>query len=112
MRAELFAVRTRVAQGLPVVGRWFVVSDFGQVSAGSRDAVAYLWEIQPGEETRRIVVYISGTAMASDDRGLPQEVVAAKNTHGRSVLSSLVGLDDPPAEVMATTAGISLTLPY
>jgi hypothetical protein len=111
MRAELLAVRTRVAQGLTVVGRWFVVRDRGPVPAGRRDAVAYAWEIQRGDEIRQIVVYISGTAMASDDRGLPQEVVAAKNTHGRSVLTGLVGLDDPPAEVMATTAGISLGLP-
>jgi hypothetical protein len=111
MRAELLAVRTRVAQGLPVVGRWFVVRDSGKVPAGRRNADAYLWEIQRGDEIRQIVVYISGTAMASEDGGLPQEVVAAKNTHGRSVLSGLVGLDDPPAEVMATTAGISLTLP-
>ena len=50
-------------------------------------------------------------AMASDDGGLPDEVVAAKNTRGRSVLSTLVGLDDPPREVMVTTAGVSLTLP-
>jgi hypothetical protein len=49
--------------------------------------------------------------MDSEDRGLPEEVVAAKNTHGRSVLSTLVGLDDPPSDVMVTTAGISLTLP-
>jgi len=111
MRAELLAVRTRLAQGLTAVGRWFVVRDLGQVSAGRRDAVAYLWELQRGEETRRIVVYISGTATESDDGGLLQEVVAAKNTHGRSVLSSLVGLDDPPTEVMVTTAGISHTLP-
>lgn len=108
IRQELIAARTRIAQGLPVRGRWMIVA--GQVSAGRRDAVAYLWEIRRGEEMQRITVYVSGTAMASDDRGLPDEVVAAKNTRGRSVLSTLVGLDDPPREVMVTTAGISLTL--
>ncbi|MGH2763550.1 MAG: toll/interleukin-1 receptor domain-containing protein [Thermoleophilaceae bacterium] len=111
IRQELTAARTRIAQGLPVRRRWMVVADHGQVSAGRRDAVAYLWEVQRGQETRRITVYISGTAMASDDGGLPGKVVAAKNTRGRSVLSTLVGVDDPPREVMATTAGISLTLP-
>jgi hypothetical protein len=111
IRQELIAARTRIAQGLPVTGRWMIVADHGQVSAGRRDAVAYLWKVQRGEETQRITVYVSGTAMASDDRGLPDEVVAAKNTRGRSVLSTLVGLDDPPREVMVTTAGISLTLP-
>jgi hypothetical protein len=49
--------------------------------------------------------------MESSNDGLPQEVVAAKNTHGRSVLATLVALDDPPSQVMVTTAGISLTLP-
>jgi len=49
--------------------------------------------------------------MESADEGLPQEGVAAKSTHGRSVLSTLVSLDDPPRQVMVTTAGISLTLP-
>lgn len=111
IREELLAVRTRIAQGLPVISRWLFVGGEGQVSAGSRDATAYLWVIQRGQETRRITVLISGTAMDSDNGGLPDEVVAAKNTRGRSVLSTLVGLDDPPREVMVTTAGISLTRP-
>jgi hypothetical protein len=111
IREELRSARTRVAQGLPVVGRWMVTTDFGQVDSGGRDATAYLWGIQRGEETRMITVYISGTAMVTADHGLPQEVVAAKNTRGRSVLGTLVGLDDPPRHVMVTTAGISLTLP-
>ena len=61
IRQELIAARTRLAQGLPVRGRWMIVADHGQVSAGRRDAIAYLWEIQRGEETRRITVYVSGT---------------------------------------------------
>lgn len=111
IRQELSAARTRIGQGLPVRGRWMVVADHGQVSAGRRDAAAYLWAVQRGDETRRITIYVSGPAMSSDDRGLSDEVVAAKNTRGRSVLSTLVGLDDPPREVMVTTAGISLTPP-
>jgi hypothetical protein len=112
IRQELIAVRTRIAQGLPIRDRWLIDADFGQVSAGLRDAAAYLWQIRRGEQTRRITVYVSGTVLAiADDRGLPKEVVEAKNSHGRSVLGQLVGLDDPPAEVMVTTAGISLTLP-
>jgi hypothetical protein len=111
IRQELISARTRIAQGLRVRGRWMIVADHGEVSAGGRDAVAYRWELQRDEETQRITVYVSGTAMASDDRGLPDDVVAAKNTRGRSVLGMLVGLDDPPREVMVTTAGVSLTLP-
>jgi hypothetical protein len=111
VREELLAVRTRVAQGLPIVRRWLVASGGERVDAGNRDASAYLWGLRRGEERRNIVVFISGTVMESANEGLPEEVAAAKNTAGRSVMSTLVGFDDPPRQVMVTTAGVSLTLP-
>jgi hypothetical protein len=112
LREELRSVRSQVAQGLPVVRRWMIVRDHGEVSASSRDATAYLWEIaREGDEDRRVMVYISGSAMASENSTLPKEVADAKDTHGRSVLSALVAVDDPPREVMVSTAGISWTLP-
>ncbi len=111
MRAELLAVRTRVAQGLPIVGRWLIVADEGEVSSGGRDASAYLWRIQRGAETRPVTVFISRTAMASANDHLPQEVAAAKNTHGRSVVPQVVGLDEPPTTMSVTTAGIRFGLP-
>lgn len=111
MRAELLAVRTRIAQGLPVVGRWLVVGSDGEVSSQGRDATAYLWWLQRGEERKPVTVFISRTAMASSNEHLPEEVAAAKNTRGRSVLSQVVGLDDPPTQVSVTTAGIRFGLP-
>jgi hypothetical protein len=108
---EMRSVRTQVAQGLPVTGRWTIDANFGQVDPGSRDAVAYLWQIRRGDETRRIQVFISGTAMAVLNESLPREVADAKETHGRNVVVTLLALDDPPDKVMATTAGIRLTLP-
>ena len=49
--------------------------------------------------------------MVSADEHLPREVAQAKATNGRSVVGTLVALDDPPGEVMVSTAGVSLTLP-
>jgi len=105
---ELKAVRTRVAQGLPLVKRWEVVAEHGEVSAGQRDGFTFLWGLQRGEETRRITVFFSGTAMSVDDEDLPAAVVDAKTTRGRSALRAVVGLDDPPREITVTTAGITL----
>ena len=48
--------------------------------------------------------------MASANEYLPKEVAAAKNTHGRSVLSQVTGLDDPPKQVSVSTAGIAFGL--
>jgi hypothetical protein len=73
MRAELIAVRTRIAQGLPVAGRWLVVGSEGEVPAAGRDATAYLWWLQRGEERKPVTVFISGTAMASSNEHLPDE---------------------------------------
>jgi len=111
IRAELQSVRAQVAQGLEVTHRWTIDADMGQMNAGRRDAVSYLWQIRRGDDTRRIQVFISGTAMDSGNDGLPQEVAQAKDTHGRSVVATLIALDEPPEQVMVTTAGVSLTLP-
>lgn len=102
---ELQSVRTQVAQGLPVTPRWSIDADLGKVPV-RRDADAYLWGIARGDESARVTVYISRTASASDNEALPREVVAAKETHGRSVVTSLLSLDEPPSEVMVSTAGI------
>jgi TIR domain len=111
LREEMRSVRTQVAQGLPVTRRWAIVADTGERVPVRRDAVSYLWPIRRAEEQRLIQVYISRTALMSEDEHLPREVVEAKQTNGRSSVTTLLGLDDPPEEVMVTTAGISLTLP-
>jgi TIR domain len=111
IREELRSVRTQVAQGLPVRRRWTISHDLGAGPPRPRDAVSYLWQIDRGEETRVIEVYISRTAMQSANEHLPPEVVRAKDTNGRSVVVTLLGMDDPPEELMVSTTGISHTLP-
>jgi hypothetical protein len=49
--------------------------------------------------------------MESANEYLPREVAQARGTGGRGVVANLLGLDDPPAEVMVSTAGVSLTMP-
>ena len=103
---ELLSVRTQVAQGLPVRPRWTIDANLSPVSPGRRDAIAHSWLLARGDETFEVVVYISRTAFQSDDGGLPSEVVAAKRTNGRSLVTTLLSLDEPPGEVMVSTAGI------
>src|SRR5712691_7610189 len=62
---ELRAARAQIAQGLPLMQPWVVDADLGQVGAGRRDAVSYLWQIRRGDETKRVQVFISGTALES-----------------------------------------------
>jgi hypothetical protein len=108
---ELRSVRTQVARGLPVTQRWTIAGNLGQVSAGNRDSVSYLWEIRRGDQTERVQIFISRTAMASSNEHLPQEVAQAKETEGRSIVVTFLGVDDPPRRVSVTTAGVSTTMP-
>jgi hypothetical protein len=106
LQEELRSVRAQLAQNLPVTRRWVIQETYARVNAGSSDAIAFQWTISRGEETRPIVVYISGTVMASDDEHLPRDVVDAKQSHGRSALLTLLPLDNLPSELMVHTAGI------
>jgi len=89
--------------GLP----WTIERGPLAVAPTGRDAEGYGWEIQRQGEGRRVIVWISGSAMASTT-GLPDEVIQAKATRGRSVVERLVMTDDPPTEVLAATYGIRL----
>ena len=59
----------------------------------------------------KFTVYISGTALAVTPESLPPEIAAARENNGRNIVFDLLGLDDPPSQVMATTAGLSRVMP-
>ena len=107
LREELRSVRKQLELGLPVTRRWRIAADHGAVNAGGRDAEAYLWQVAREGETRRITVYIAGTVVASGNEYLPAQVAEAKRTHGRGAILGLLPLDEPPSEVLVTTAGVA-----
>jgi hypothetical protein len=94
-----------------VVARWRITAGPDEVPSGGRDANAYRLQIERGGESRAIVVYISGTAMASSNEHLSADVVAAKTTRGRTVVTNLLSVDEPPREVMVSTEGARWELP-
>ena len=77
LRAELRSVRTQLAQGLPVTRRWAIDDYLGKMPT-RRDAVLHLWQIRRGDETERVEVFITASAIASTV-GLPAEVVDAED---------------------------------
>jgi len=85
---------------------WAIEGRATTVPSSGRDADGFAWTLRRGDETRRIVVWISGSAMASSDSGLLREVVQAKQTKGRSVLGALLSQDSPPIEVLVSTYGV------
>ena len=91
--------------------RWVIDDYLGTIDPGNRDASAHLWGLRRGEQTFRIAVYISGTAMEVDNKALPPDVAQAKWTNGKSVVTNVLSLDEPPIEVMVSTDGVRFSLP-
>jgi hypothetical protein len=110
IRDELLSARTQVAQGLPVTRRWVIDSYLGTAPV-RRDAICHQWRIARGDEARLVEVYISRSAIASDNEHLPREVAEAKASNGRSVVVTFLGRDHPPEEITVTSVGISDKLP-
>lgn len=71
-----------------------------------RDAVGWVWELYgENDESRRILVEVSGTAMAVAPEYLPEETRLARETSGRSEVERVLELDDPPRRVSLGTTG-------
>lgn len=88
---------------------WHLTDDAGPFTAPweGKDAVGWVWEILNDDETesRRVLVEVSGTAMAVADEFLPRETADAKNTEGRSEVEKVLGEVDPPRRITLGTTG-------
>ena len=86
---------------------WSIEGGARAVSSQGRDGTGHSWRLRRGEETHSVIVWISDSAMASVDAGLPTDVVQAKRTSGRSALEAVLTKEHLPAEINVTSGGIS-----
>jgi hypothetical protein len=80
----------------------------GKLSAEGRagvDASGWVWELSRGDETRRVLVEITGTALASNASFLPADTRAAITSEGRSALDSVLASDEPARVITCGTDG-------
>jgi hypothetical protein len=96
---------------LQAVPEWEIVGPFEAPWEG-RDVVGWAWELHRGYEIRRVVVEVSGTAIAVAPETLPEETRLARETQGRSEIERLVETQDPPARIRLGTTGYLGTPPF
>ncbi len=89
--------------GGPYAGPWF-----------ERDSVAWVWELQRSEddEPGRIIVEVSGTAMAVTPDSLPTETREARATQGRSEVEKHLTDDELPPLITLGTTGYITAAPF
>lgn len=84
---------------------WTINGNLGPRSRSGVDASGWLWEIARDGEARRVLVEISGSALASTESSLPGETAAAIRTEGHTEVLKVLRLDQPPQVIACGTMG-------
>lgn len=86
---------------------WRIVSFAEGASAG--DYRAWLHEIETERGGRHTIeARVTGTAWVSADAGLPEAVAAAKQSHGRTAVETVLSWGRPPRLITVTTDWITI----
>jgi hypothetical protein len=75
------------------------------------DGTTHVITIKREDETRKVRVWVTGSALASDPRTLPLDVAEALRTCGRSVLRGELRKPDPPEHVIVSTTSVERRIP-
>jgi hypothetical protein len=70
------------------------------------DGITHVITIKRDDETRKVRVWVTGSARSADPRSLPPRVAEAVRTSGRSTLRGELSKEDPPAHVIVSTTSI------
>lgn len=85
---------------------WRITDGPDPASRASVDATGWRWQIERAEgENRRLLIEVSGSAMAVDPRTLPDDARNARETEGRSAVEGILERDDPPGRISFSTHG-------
>ena len=85
---------------------WRLVSGPEKGPWEGKDVVGCVYDLEADDgRAKRVLVAVSGPAMASDDEALPPGTVNAKRTRGRSAVEDVLDRVEPPRKITFTTQG-------
>jgi hypothetical protein len=84
---------------------WEIIGSLGPYARSGFDAGGWLWEIQRDGDAKRVLVEVTGSALASSIDSLPEDTRTAIQTDGRSEVAKILDLTDPPRVIVCSTAG-------
>jgi hypothetical protein len=70
------------------------------------DGVTHVITLKREDESRKVRVWVTGSACKADPRTLPLDVAEALRTSGRSALRGALDEPEPPQHVIITTASV------
>ena len=72
-----------------------------------RNGMMFVWRIVRRAEPRNVEVFLTSDVLEFVE-GLPADLAVAVQTRGRSVVESLLTMDDPPQRMLVATDGITV----
>jgi hypothetical protein len=84
---------------------WQIVGNLGPYARSGFDAGGWLWEIEREDVAKRVLVEITGTALAVSREYLPDETRAAIETEGQSEVDKVLAANEPPRVIVCGTMG-------
>lgn len=84
---------------------WQIVDNLGPYARSGFDASGWLWEIERGDQAKRVLVEITGTALASSEGSLPEDTRVAIETQGQSEVTKILEFEEPPRVIVCSTTG-------
>lgn len=84
---------------------WHIAGTLGPYARSGYDASGWLWEIERDHVAKRVLVEVTGTALAVSREYLPEDTRAAIDTEGRSEVDRVLGLEEPPRVIVCGTTG-------
>jgi hypothetical protein len=90
---------------------WQIAGNLGVYARSGFDASGWLWEIEKDGESRRVLVEITGTALAVAPETLPEDTRDAISSEGASEVTKVLDADDPPRVIACGTGGCRHVLP-
>ena len=75
------------------------------------DGTTHVITIKRDDETRKVRVWVTGSAQGADPLTLPPHVAEAVRTSGRSALRGELGKADPPEHVVVSATSIERRVP-
>jgi hypothetical protein len=89
---------------------WEISGSHGRHSEPDFDGSGWLWELQRDGDARRVLVLVSGSALASES-GLCDDTAEAIRTEGRSEVERVASIAEPPRVVKCLTTYVEDVYP-
>jgi hypothetical protein len=86
--------------------KWEITAGPEEVEPSDTDAALFRWTVENGDETRSVIVAISGTLMATASEAMTTPIDVIVATKGRAAVLDTISKGRVPRRITVSSSGI------